>query len=110
MASVVVSQEAMDYVRQKQMKRPNIVVYREASGIILGYTSSELKMTPKVKVMEEEPNELFTVVDSSYGVPVWVERGLLPRLAMSNPVVIAVKKKGLRKVLELQMGTEIGRP
>jgi hypothetical protein len=40
-----------------------------------------------------------------------VERGLLPRLAMSNSVVIAVKKKGLRKVLELQMGSELaGRP
>jgi hypothetical protein len=65
MASVVISREAMDYIRQQRMKRPNIVVYRDASGIILGYTSSELKMTPKVMVMEEEPNELFTVVDSS---------------------------------------------
>lgn len=110
MASVVISQEAMDYIHQKKIVRPNVVVYRDASGIILGYTSSELKLVPKVKVTKEEPNELFTVVDNSYGVPVWVERGLLPRLAMSNSVVIAMKKRGLRRALELQMDAEPGRP
>lgn len=94
----------------KSGSRPQVVIYRDASGIALGYTSSELKLVPKAKVTEKEPNELFTVVDNSYGVPIWVERGLLPRLASSNSVVIA-RKKGLRKGLELQIGSElIGRP
>jgi hypothetical protein len=110
MAGIIVSGEAMKYVKEKGMKRPNIVIYRDASGIVLGYTTKKIEFAPAVKVMGREPNELFVVVESRGRIPIWAERGLLPWLASSGPVAITLKK-GLRKGLKIQTGAEnIERP
>jgi hypothetical protein len=106
MANIVVSQDAIDYISEKKMKRPNLIVYRDVSGVILGYTTKGLTFQPKVKLAGIEPNELFVVKDNSYGFPIWVERGLLPSLAKSNSVLITLKK-GFRKGLELKFGSEL---
>jgi hypothetical protein len=103
MQGVTVSQEATDYVRSKKMQRPNIVVYRDASGIILGYTTKRLRFVPKVRLMDKEPDELFVVAGSSAGIPVWVERGLLPGLAGSS--ITITLRKGITKSLALQLDT-----
>ena len=42
MAGIVVSQEAMDYISEKKMKRPNLVLYRDVSGIVMSYTRGGL--------------------------------------------------------------------
>lgn len=106
MASIVVSQEAIDYINKKGMKRPNVVVYRDVSGIVMSYTTRRLKFEPKVKLIEKEPNELFVVKDNSYGFPIWIERGLLPTLAKCNSVIITLRK-GFIKGLELKLGLEL---
>lgn len=106
MASIVVSQEVIDYISEKKMKRPNVVVYRDVSGVIMGYTTRRLRFEPKVKLADKEPNELFVVKDNSYGFPIWVERGLLPTLAKCNSVLITLKK-GFRKGLELKLGPDL---
>lgn len=106
MASIVVSQEAMDYINGKNMKRPNLVLYRDVSGIVMSYTTRRLRFEPRVKLAEKEPNELFVVKDNSYGFPIWVEKGLLPSLAKCNTVFITLKK-GFRKSLELKLGPEL---
>lgn len=97
----VVTQEALEFIASKNMKTPNIVVYRDASGTIYGYTTREPTFISRVKVTDREPNELFVVADNTCGIPIWVEKGLFLRL--SNTVVIALKKE-LRKKLELQTG------
>jgi len=106
MASFVVSREAMNYISGKKMKRPNLVLYRDVSGIVMSYTTKRLRFEPKVKLAEKEPNELFVVKDNSYGFPIWVEKGLLPSLSRCNTVLITLKK-GLRKSLELKLGSEL---
>lgn len=106
MASIVVSQEAIDFIGSKKMKRPNLVVYRDVSGVIMGYTTRRLKFEPKVKLADKEPNELFVVTDNSYGFSIWIERGLLPTLAKCNSVLITLKK-GLIKGLEIKLEPEL---
>lgn len=106
MASFVISQEVIDYIGEKKMKRPNLVLYRDVSGIVMSYTTRRLRFEPRVKLAEKEPNELFVIKDNSYGIPIWVERGLLPSLSRCNTVLITLKK-GLRKSLELRLGSDI---
>lgn len=105
-ASIIVSKEAIEYISQRRMKRPNIIIYRDVSGVILGYTTKRLTFQPKVKLADKEPNELFVVKDNSYGFPVWVERGLLSSLAKSSSLLITVKR-GLRKHLEVKFDSEL---
>jgi len=102
MASIVVSQEVIHYISEKKLKRPNLVLYRDVSGVIMSYTTRRLRFEPKVKLADKEPNELFVVKYNSYGFPICVERGLLPSLAKYNSVLITLKK-GFRKGLELEL-------
>jgi hypothetical protein len=45
--------------------------------------------------------------DDSYGIPVWIEKGLLPQLE-NKPILITMrKKKGLFKGLKLETGCKI---
>jgi hypothetical protein len=44
--------------------------------------------------------------DDSYGIPVWIEKGLLPQLE-NKPILITMKKKGLFKGLKLETGFKI---
>jgi hypothetical protein len=36
MAYIVMSQEAPNYIKEKRIKRPNVIVYRDVNGIIMG--------------------------------------------------------------------------
>jgi hypothetical protein len=106
MVDIVMSQEVLNYIKEKRIKRPNVIVYRDVNGIIMGYTTRKLKFVPKVKLADREPNELFVVKDNSYGFPIWVERGLLPALAKHSSVSITLKKS-FKKGLELQLGQDL---
>jgi len=80
------------------MLRPNIVIYRDVSGIILGYTTKPLTFVPKVKLLDgKEPNELFTVADNSQGIPVWVEKALLSKINNTTNSVTIYLKRGLMR-------------
>ncbi|HEX9677469.1 hypothetical protein [Nitrososphaera sp.] len=70
MASIVVSREVILYISEKKLKRPNLVLYRDVSGLIMSYTTRRLRFEPKVKLADKEPNELFVVKDNSYGFPI----------------------------------------
>jgi hypothetical protein len=43
--------------------------------------------------------------DDSYGIPVWIEKGLLPQL--ENKPILITMKKGLFKGLKLETGCRI---
>ena len=104
MASVVISQEAVDYIGQKQVK-PNVVIYRDILG--LGCCAAKaFEFVYKVKVTGDERDEMFTLVECSSGVRVWAERAILPKINASNSVVITLKK-GLLKGLQVQLGQEL---
>jgi hypothetical protein len=92
MTDFIISREASDYLSRKRRDRrhPNIVIYRNVSGIILGYTTMPVRFTPRVKMMYDEPNEMFSLVGTSNGIPIWVERALLPWAAMFRSVTIAL--------------------
>jgi hypothetical protein len=54
---------------------PNIIIYRDLVFRAASAPSAMLFST-EVKVDAKEPDELFTVVGNSHGIPIWVERGL----------------------------------
>ena len=103
MASIIVTQEAIDYINEKRSKRSNIIIYRDVSGIIMSYTTRRLTFEPRVKLTDKEPNELFVIKDNSYGFPIWVERGLLPVLTKYDAVRIT--RKSFKRGLDLQLGS-----
>ena len=44
--------------------------------------------------------------DDSYGVPIWVEKGLLTNLE-DQPILISMKKNGLFKGLKIEVGIKV---
>ncbi len=44
--------------------------------------------------------------DDSYGVPVWIEKGILKQLE-NKPILISVKKNGFIKCLNLDIGVQL---
>jgi hypothetical protein len=59
-----------------------------------------------VKVKAKRPNEYFIMYDDSYGVPIWVEKGLLTNLE-DQPILISLKKNGLFKGLKIEVGIKV---
>jgi hypothetical protein len=97
---VTVSQEAAEYIsNKKRMTRPNIIIYRDLVFRAASAPSAMLFST-EVKVDGKEPDELFTVVGNSHGIPIWVERGLLPKMSGPGSFEI-VLKKGIVKRLKI---------
>ena len=104
--SIVISPEVLDYINdEKQMKDPNLVIYRDTarSGCCSVRT---IEFIPKVKIMDRKrPNEYFILVDNSYGIPIWIEKGLWTQLE-NKPILITLKS-GLLKRLKIEYGPEI---
>jgi hypothetical protein len=106
----MISKEANDYlIKKKKGKRfPNVVIYRDVSGVILGYTTKPLKFIPRVKMMYDEPtNDMFTLVDTtSNGISIWVERALLAWTAKFRSITIGLDRRVFRK-LKLDLEPEV---
>jgi hypothetical protein len=107
MKNIVISREVTYFLHlEKRMHDPNIVIYRDILNLGYGYNRA-FTFVPKVKVMDgKRPNEYFMMYDNSYGIPVWIEKGLLTQLE-NKPILISMKKKGLFKGLKLGIGSEI---
>lgn len=101
-SSIIISQEALDYIRiEKRMKRPNLVIYRDIQTISC-CSSKIFDFITKVKAIDgKEPNELFVVIDNVQGIPVWVERALLSQINDASNCTMISLKKGLVKGLKL---------
>ena len=90
---------------EKRLNNPHIVIYRGVLNLAYGYNSVFI-FTPKVKVKTSRPNEYFTMYDKSYGIPIWIEKGLLTKLK-DQPILISMKKNRLFKGLKLEIGIKI---
>jgi hypothetical protein len=89
---------------EKKLHNPNIVIYRGILNLCYGYNSVFI-FIPKVKVKAKRPNEYFVMYDNSYGIPVWIEKGLLTELK-NQPILISMKN-GLFKGLKLEIGIKV---
>ena len=81
------------------------MIYRGILNLAYGYNSASV-FIPKVKVRTNRPNEYFTMYDKSYGIPIWIEKGLLTKLK-DQPILISMKKNRLFKGLKLEIGIKI---
>ena len=90
---------------ERKLNNPHIVIYRGILNLAYGYNSASI-FIPKVKVKTNRPNEYFTMYDKSYGIPIWIEKGLLTKLT-DQPILISMKKNRLFKGLKLEIGIKI---
>ena len=106
MNNVVISKDVIYFLRlQKKTRNPNIVIYRDIYNISYGY-GREFTFIAKLKVFDSKtPNKYFMMYDDSYGIPIWIEKGLVPQLK-NKPILITLKK-GLFKGLKLETGYRI---
>ncbi|MGH9876658.1 MAG: hypothetical protein ACRD5H_03395 [Nitrososphaerales archaeon] len=104
MSKIMISQEAVKYIHfAKKMRRPNLIIYRDIQAIGC-CTPKAFGFVPRVKALDgKEPDELFTVADNVQGMPVWVEKGLLPQVNDTNSRVMISLKRGLMRGLKLRI-------
>lgn len=107
MKNVIISEDAIDFLRA-QKRKPNsiIVIYRGIRNISYGY-GREFTFIPKLKVLDrkEIDDKYFMMYDDSRVIPVWIEKGILSHLE-NRPILITLKK-GLLKGLKLETGYKI---
>lgn len=90
---------------QRNISNPIIVIYRDTVKFGCWYSAKPIAFVPKAKVIDEKKlNEYFTIFDKSYGIDIWVEKALFPKLK-ENPVLITIRA-GLLKKLKLEIGSE----
>jgi hypothetical protein len=105
LSNVVISKEVLYFLQLQKIRNPNIVIYRDIYNISYGY-GREFTFIPKLKVFDSKtPNNYFMMYDDSYGIPVWIEKGLLPQL--ENKPILITMKKGFFKGLKLETGYRI---
>jgi hypothetical protein len=93
---------------EKRMHDPNIVIYRDILNLGCGYARA-FTFISKVKVLDgKKPNnKYFLMYDKdNYGIPIWIEKGLLTQLE-NKPILISMKKKAFFKGLNLEIGTQV---
>jgi hypothetical protein len=106
LGNIVISREVLYFLRlEKKLNNPHIIIYRGILNLGYGYNSAFI-FIPKVKVKSNRPNEYFVMYDKSYGVPIWIENGLLTKLK-DQPILISMKKNRLFKGLKLEIGIKI---
>ena len=105
--NIIICQEAIKFLYSKgQMQTPNIVIYRDDPTIsCCNVRPSTFLISIKVMDRDTINKNLFMMHDSSYGIPIWVAKGLL-RYLENKPVLISLKK-GLFKRLKIEVGSEI---
>ena len=106
MKSVIISEDAIDFLHQKRKPNSIIVIYRGICNISYGY-GREFIFIPKLKVLDRKQidDKYFMMYDGSRVIPVWIEKGILSFLE-NRPILITLKK-GLLKSLKLETGYKI---
>jgi hypothetical protein len=106
MKDLIVSEQVMQFINtQRDISKPIIVIYRDIAKFGCWYSAKPIAFVPKAKVMDEKKlNENFIMFDNSYGIHIWAEKGLLPKLK-DQPVLISMNT-GLLKGLKLEIGSE----
>lgn len=106
MKSVIISEDAIDFLHQKRKPNSIIVIYRGIRNISYGY-GREFTFIPKLKVLDRKQidDKYFIMYDDSRVIPVWIEKGILSHLE-NRPILITLKK-GLLKSLKLETGYKI---
>jgi hypothetical protein len=96
--SVIISEDAIDFLHQKRKPNSIIVIYRGIRNI------REFTFIPKLKVLDrkEIDDKYFMMNDDSCVIPVWIEKGVLSYIE-NRPILITLKK-GLLKSLRLETG------
>ena len=104
---IVISQEAIEFLRQQQQKgEANIVIHRDDPPISCSTVEpSTFIIDLEVKYGEKPDEYFFMMCDKSHGIPVWLEKRLLSYL--DNKPVLITLKKGLFKRLKIEIGSEI---
>ena len=102
----MISREVLYFLGlEKKLNNPHIVIYRGLLNLAYGYNSAFI-FIPKVKVKAKRPNEYFIMYDDSYGISIWIEKGLLTKLE-DQPIIISMKKNVLFKGLKLEIGIKV---
>jgi hypothetical protein len=105
--NIIISQQAIQFLHRKNGKRYiHLVIYRDIAKTGCWYSAKALTFIIKTKVMNKKPNEYFVMYDDSYGIPVWIEKGILKQLE-NKPILISVKKNGFIKCLNLDIGAQL---
>jgi hypothetical protein len=98
-----ISKKAVDYISHtKGLETPNIIIYRGVSVATFSAPGAFL-FEPKIKVLGKEPNELFAVIGSVSGIPVWIEKGLLISIGKQDKSIAITLGRGLRTRLKLNV-------
>ena len=106
LGNIVISREVLYFLRlEKKLNNPHIVIYRGLLNLAYGYNSAFI-FIPKVKVKAKRPNEYFIMYDDSYGISIWIEKGLLTKLE-DQPIIISMKKNVLFRGLKLEVGIKV---
>jgi hypothetical protein len=105
--NLIISEQVMRFVLcQRHNSNPIIVIYRDIAKFGCWYSAKPIVFVPKAKVMDEKKlNQYFIMGDNSYGIQIWIEKALLPKLR-DKPVLISMKK-GYLKGLKLEIGPDI---
>lgn len=112
MVNVLIPRDAAEYILGKRMARPNVIIYRDVVFAAASAAPGAFIFSPKVRVSGKEPNEMFTVLASSYHIPIWVERGLLSQMNSNESFIVAlrggiIKRLKIEKCSQLEeLGTE----
>ena len=107
MKNIIISQEAIDFLhRKKRTRHLYLVLYRDIAKTGCWYSAKPLTFIIKTKIMrDKKPNEYFIMYDDSYGIPVWIEKGILKKLE-NEPILISLRN-GFIKCLNLEIGSQL---
>jgi hypothetical protein len=105
--NIIISQEAIHFLHHEQRKGDaKIVIHRDDPSInCCNVRPSTFIISLDVRYGEKPNESFFAICDNNYGIPVWIEKGLLKYL--ENKAVFISLKKGLFKRLQIEIRSEV---
>lgn len=103
--NISISTDAISFVKTLKRHWPVLVIYRDVMKIGC-CNSAAFTFVPKLKITDgKRLDKYFSIVDAKYGIPVWIENGLLTFL--EDKRILITLSKGIRKGLKLQIMSEM---
>jgi hypothetical protein len=104
--NILISTDAISFVKAlKKRQHPALVIYRDVMKIGC-CNSSAFTFIPKLKITDNKKlDKYFMMIDTKYGIPVWIENGLLT--SIEDKCIVITLNKGIRKGLKLQIISEM---